>query len=46
LVMTVQAFIPVREVDDKISAVMFLVELFLWDFKFNFGSVFKITNLE
>jgi hypothetical protein len=29
LVMTVQAFIPVREVDDKISAVMFLVELFL-----------------
>jgi hypothetical protein len=29
LAMIVQAIIPVRETDDKISAVMFLVELFL-----------------
>jgi hypothetical protein len=29
LVMIVQTAIPVREIDDKISAEMFLVELFL-----------------
>jgi hypothetical protein len=46
LVMIVQTAIPVREIDDKISAEMFLVELFLWDFRFHFGSVFKIINLE
>ena len=38
--------IPVREIDDRISALMFLVDLFLRSFKFHFGSVFKITNLE
>ena len=31
--------------DDKISAIILLVILFLWDFKFHFGSVFKIINL-
>jgi hypothetical protein len=29
LVMIVQAIIPVREIDDRVSAAMFLVELFL-----------------
>jgi hypothetical protein len=29
LVMSVQAIIPVREIDDRVSAAMFLVELFL-----------------
>jgi len=46
LVMIVQAAILVRETDDKISALMHLVGLFLWNFKFHFGSVFKIINLE
>jgi len=46
LVMTVQAVIPVREIEDRISAQVFLVDLFLWNFKFHFGSVFKIMNLE
>jgi hypothetical protein len=44
--MIVQAAIPVREIDDKISAQVLLVDLFLWNFKFHFGSVFKIINLE
>ena len=44
--MTVQITIPVREIDDKITAVMFFVVSVLWDFKFHFGSVFKIINLE
>jgi len=44
--MTVPAAIPVREIDDKISAIMLLVVLFLWNFMFHFGSVFKIMNLE
>jgi hypothetical protein len=44
--MIVQAIIPVREIDDRVSAAMFLVELFLWNFRFHFGSVFKIINLE
>jgi len=42
--MIVQAAIPVGEIDDKISALMLLVGLLLW--KFHFGSVFKIINLE
>ena len=46
LAMIVQAAIPVKEIDDKISALMFLVGLFLWNFKFHFGSVFKIMKLE
>jgi hypothetical protein len=29
LLMIVQAIIPVREIDDRVSAAMFLVELFL-----------------
>jgi hypothetical protein len=45
-VIILQTIIPVREIDDKISTVMFLVASFLWDFTFYFGSVFKIINLE
>ena len=44
--MIVQAAIPVRETDDRISAQVLLVHLFSWYFKFHFGSVFKIINLE
>ena len=44
--MIVQPAIPVREIYDKISALMFLVVMFLWDFMFHFGSVIKIINLE
>ena len=44
--MIVQAAIPVKEIDDRIIALIFLVDLFLWRFKFNFGSVFKIMKLE
>jgi len=44
--MIVQAATPVKETDDRISALMFLVGLFLWNFKFHFGSVFKIIKLE
>jgi len=39
LVMIVQAAIPVKEIDYRISAQMFLVDLFLWDFKFHFGTI-------
>ena len=46
LVMIVQAAIPVRENDNRINALMLLVDLFLWNFKFNFGSVLKIIKLE
>jgi len=46
LVMTIQAAIPVKAIDDRISAQMVLVDLFLWDFKFHFGSVFRIIKLE
>ena len=46
LVMIVQAAIPVKETDDRISAQMFLVDLFLWNFKFHFGSLLRIINLE
>ena len=45
LVMIVQAAIPVKEIDDRAIALMFLVDLFLWSFKFYFGSVFKIMKL-
>jgi cellobiose-specific phosphotransferase system component IIC len=44
--MTVHITIPVKEIDDKITAVMFFVVSFLWDFGFHFGSVFKIINVE
>ena len=44
--MIVQAVNPVRETDDRISALMLLVDLFLWNFKFQFRSVFKIIKLE
>ena len=44
--MIVQAAIPLKETENKISALIFLVGLFLWDFKFHFGSVFKIMKLE
>jgi len=40
LVTIVQAAMPVREIDDRIS------DLFLWSFKFHFDSVFKIIKLE
>jgi len=46
LVMIVQIIIPVREMDDRITAVIFFVVSGLWDLKFHFGSVFKIINLE
>jgi len=46
LVMTVQITIPVREMDDRITAVIFFVISGLWDLKFHFGSVFRIMNLE
>jgi hypothetical protein len=42
----VQIAIPLREIDDRIMALMFLVVLFFCDFKFHFGSVFRIRNLE
>jgi hypothetical protein len=46
LVIIMQAAIPVRKTNYKISALIFLVVLFLCDFKFHFGSVFKIINLD
>jgi len=46
LVMIVQAAIPVKEINDRIIALMFFVDLFLWSFKFHFVSVFKIIKLE
>jgi hypothetical protein len=45
LMIIVQAAIPIKEIDDKINALNLLVVLFLWVFKFHFGSVFKIKNL-
>jgi hypothetical protein len=41
-----QAAIPVREIVDNARALIFLVDLFLWNFKFHLGSVFKIMKLE
>ena len=46
LVIIVQIVSPVKEIEDRISVQVFLIDLFLWDFKFNFGSEFKIMNLE
>jgi hypothetical protein len=46
LVIIVQAAIPIKEIDDKISAPILLVVLFLWVLKFHFGSIFRIKNLE
>jgi len=46
LVIIVQAAIPVRETDDKISALMLWLAYFCGTFKFHFGSVFKIVSLE
>jgi hypothetical protein len=34
--MIVQIIIPVREIDDNISAVILFIGLFLWNFKFHF----------
>jgi len=45
LVMIVHIIIPVRETDYRISALTFLFVLFLCDCRFQFGSVFRITNL-
>jgi len=45
LAMIVQAAIPVREIDDKINALIFYVRLFLWNFKFHLGLAFNIINL-
>jgi hypothetical protein len=46
LVINVQAAIPIKEIDDKINALILLAVLFLWVLKFHFGSVFRIKNLE
>jgi hypothetical protein len=46
LVIIVQAAIPVREIDDRTNVQVFLIWLFLGDFKFHFGSVFRIMKLE
>lgn len=46
LVITVQTTMPVREIEDRITAAVFFVVSVLWDLKFHFGSVFKIINLE
>ena len=42
----VQAAIPIKEIDDTIIALTFLVVLFLGSFRFHLGSVLKITKLE
>ena len=42
----VQAAVSVTKIDDRINALKFLVDLFLWNFKLHFGSVFKIIKLE
>lgn len=46
LVTSVHASIPISEMEDRTTALIFLVVLFLWDFIFHFGSVFRIKNLE
>ena len=46
LIMITQAAILIKEIDERIIALMFLVDLFLWSFKFHFGSVFKIIKLK
>jgi len=45
-VMIVQTAITVKEIIDRISAPVFLNCLFLWNFKFHFGSIFRIIKLE
>jgi hypothetical protein len=40
--MIVHITIPVKETDDRITAVVFFVISFLLDLKFHFGSIFKI----
>jgi hypothetical protein len=42
LVMIVHAAIRISEIDDRSLALILLSVLFLWDFVFNFGPVFKI----
>jgi len=42
----VHTSIPISEIDDRNTALRFLVVLFLWDFIFHFGSIFRIRNLE
>jgi hypothetical protein len=44
--MIVHSTAPVSEIDDRIIALTFLVVLFLCDWLFHFGSVFRIINLE
>jgi len=46
LIIIVQAINPVREFENIISAHEFLIDLFLWDFKFRFGSALRIMILE
>lgn len=46
LVIIVQIISPIREIEDRISALVFLTDLLLWDFKFHFGSDLKTKNLE
>jgi hypothetical protein len=46
VVIIVQAAIPVREIDNEISALILLFGLFLWNFKVRFGPLFRIMNLE
>lgn len=46
LVMIVQVIIPIREIDERIIALIFLGVLFLCNFKFHFGSVLRIMKLE
>jgi hypothetical protein len=41
----IRTAIPVREIDDKISALIILVVLFSWDFKFHFGSCTYVACL-
>ena len=44
--MIVQTAIRVKEIDNRIIALIFLVDLFLRSFKFHFGPVFKIIKLQ
>ena len=43
---SMDAATPVREIAVRIRALIFLVDLFLWSFKFHLGTVFKIMKLE
>lgn len=46
LAMIVHAAIHVRETDDNISALMFLIVLFIWNLMFRFVSVLQVINLD